>query len=65
MDSGNNQQKKEGEKQFSIQPIQDNTSPDPKFAAHQANPGPAMAKNMPPVQGTKAERQARKEELNK
>lgn len=65
MDSGNNQQKKEGEKQFSIQPIQDNASSDPKFAAHQANPGPAVAKNMPPVQGTKAERQARKEELNK
>ncbi|EHK43044.1 hypothetical protein MKX08_003872 [Trichoderma sp. CBMAI-0020] len=65
MDSGNNQQKKEGEKQFSIQPIQDNAAVDPKFAAHQAHPGPAVAKNMPPEQGTKEERQARKEELNK
>ncbi|KAL7899149.1 hypothetical protein HDV63DRAFT_372439 [Trichoderma sp. SZMC 28014] len=65
MDSGNNQQKKEGEKQFSIQPIQDNAAVDPKFAAHQAHPGPAMTKNMPPEQGTKEERQARKEELNK
>ncbi|KAM0472404.1 hypothetical protein ACHAPE_000821 [Trichoderma viride] len=65
MDSGNNQQKKEGEKQFSIQPIQDNAATDPKFAAHQAHPGPAVAKNMPSEEGTKEERQARKEELNK
>ncbi|KAL7822856.1 hypothetical protein V8C26DRAFT_387745 [Trichoderma gracile] len=64
MDSGNNQQKKEGEKQFSIQPINE-SNVDPKFAAHQAHPGPAMAKEMPPQQGTKEERQARKEELNK
>ncbi|KAL7818773.1 hypothetical protein V8C44DRAFT_319045 [Trichoderma aethiopicum] len=64
MDSGNNQQKKEGEKQFSIQPINE-SNVDPKFAAHQAHPGPAVAKEMPPQQGTKEERQARKEELNK
>lgn len=54
-----------GEKQFSIQPINDNAGVNPKFAAHQAHPGPAVAKNMPPEQGTKEERQARKEELNK
>ncbi|KAM0259236.1 hypothetical protein ACHAQJ_003441 [Trichoderma viride] len=65
MDSGNNQQKKEGEKQFSIQPINEGGSVDPKFAAHKAHPGPAMVKNMPPEQGTKEERQERKEELNK
>ncbi|KAL7963212.1 hypothetical protein V8C34DRAFT_267513 [Trichoderma compactum] len=64
MDSGNNQQKKEGEKQFSIQPINE-SNVDPKFAAHQAHPGPAISQQMPPQQGTKEERQARKEELNK
>ncbi|PTB70560.1 hypothetical protein BBK36DRAFT_1108566 [Trichoderma citrinoviride] len=64
MDSGKNQQKNEGEKQFSIQPINE-SNVDPKFAAHQAHPGPAVAKEMPPQQGTKEERQARKEELNK
>ncbi|EHK22435.1 uncharacterized protein TRIVIDRAFT_191221 [Trichoderma virens Gv29-8] len=64
MDSSNSQQKKEGEKQFSIQPINE-SNVDPKFAAHQAHPGPAIAKQMPPQQGTKEERQARKEELNK
>ncbi|TFB03396.1 hypothetical protein CCMA1212_004673 [Trichoderma ghanense] len=53
-----------GEKQFSIQPINE-SGVDPKFAAHQAHPGPAVAKEMPPQQGTKEERQARKEELNK
>lgn len=54
-----------GEKQFSIQPINESSNVDPKFAAHQAHPGPAVAKQMPPQQGTKEERQARKEELNK
>ncbi|KAL7938057.1 hypothetical protein V8C35DRAFT_139932 [Trichoderma chlorosporum] len=65
MDSSNNQQKKEGEKQFSIQPINESGGVDPKFAAHQAHPGPAVAQEMPPQEGTKEERQARKEELNK
>ncbi|KAF3068772.1 hypothetical protein V8C40DRAFT_239124 [Trichoderma camerunense] len=65
MDSSNNQQKKEGEKQFSIQPINESSNVDPKFAAHQAHPGPAISQQMPPQQGTKEERQARKEELNK
>ncbi|KAL5087709.1 hypothetical protein Trisim1_007573 [Trichoderma cf. simile WF8] len=65
MDSSNNQQKKEGEKQFSIQPINESSNVDPKFAAHQAHPGPAISQQMPPQQGSKEERQARKEELNK
>ncbi|KAK1256019.1 hypothetical protein MKX07_008278 [Trichoderma sp. CBMAI-0711] len=56
--------KSQGEKQFSIQPINE-SNVDPKFAAHQAHPGPAVAKEMPPQQGSKEERQARKEELNK
>ncbi|RFU74928.1 hypothetical protein TARUN_7322 [Trichoderma arundinaceum] len=54
----------QGEKQFSIQPINEG-SVDPKFAAHKAHPGPAITQQMPPQQGTKEERQARKEELNK
>ncbi|KAL7947664.1 hypothetical protein V8C42DRAFT_315173 [Trichoderma barbatum] len=67
MDSGNSQQKKEGEKQFSIQPINESGGSvnNNKFSAHRAHPGPAIAKEMPPQQGTKEERQARKEELNK
>ncbi|KAL7917242.1 hypothetical protein ACQKWADRAFT_307265 [Trichoderma austrokoningii] len=63
--SSSNQQKKGGEKQFSIQPVMEPIAVDPQYAAHQAQPGPAMVKNMPPQQGTKEERQARKEELNK
>ncbi|KAL7796512.1 hypothetical protein V8C37DRAFT_371998 [Trichoderma ceciliae] len=54
----------QGEKQFSIQPINE-AGVDPKFAAHKAHPGPVIAQQMPPQQGTKEERQARKEELNK
>ncbi|KAG6001296.1 hypothetical protein E4U54_001118 [Claviceps lovelessii] len=56
---------KSGEKQFSIQPIKDHGSVDPKFAAHQANPGPAIAQNMPPEEGSKEDRKAKKEALNK
>ncbi|OAA42741.1 hypothetical protein NOR_04872 [Metarhizium rileyi] len=51
------------EKKFTTQPIQHGV--DPQMAPHQAHPGPAMAKEMPSVEGSKADRQARKEELNK
>ncbi|KAK5998789.1 hypothetical protein PT974_01172 [Cladobotryum mycophilum] len=65
MDSNNKQQKNEGEKQFSIQPITDNAAVDPKFAATKAAPGPVFAQDMPAEEGTKEERQTRKEDLNK
>ncbi|KHN98771.1 uncharacterized protein MAM_03233 [Metarhizium album ARSEF 1941] len=52
----------DSEKQFSTQPIQHGI--DPKMAPHQAQPGPALAKEMPSEEGSKAEREARKEELN-
>lgn len=51
------------EKQFTTQPIEHGV--DPKMAPHQAHPGPAVAKEMPGHEGSKEERQARKEELNK
>lgn len=51
------------EKQFTTQPIEHGF--DPKMAPHQAHPGPALAKEMPQHEGSKEERQARKEELNK
>jgi hypothetical protein len=53
----------QGEKEFSIQPIKE--SNDPKFAAHQANPGPAITQNLPEQEGSKDDRRAKKEELNK
>lgn len=53
------------EKEFTIQPITEQKSVDPKFAAHSANPGPAIAQDMPAQEGTKEERQARKDALNK
>ncbi|KAG6015133.1 hypothetical protein E4U43_005683 [Claviceps pusilla] len=59
---------KSGEKQFSIQPITNHGnhgSIDPKFGAHQANPGPAIAQNMPSEEGSKEDRKAKKEALNK
>jgi len=53
----------DSEKQFTTQPIEHGV--DPKMAPHQAHPGPALAKEMPQHEGSKEERQARKEELNK
>ncbi|KKA31225.1 hypothetical protein TD95_000816 [Thielaviopsis punctulata] len=63
---------KDGEKQFSIQPVpgaeqnQGKAGFDPKFAAHHAAPGPAI-NNLGgvPLEGTKEERMARAAELNK
>jgi hypothetical protein len=54
----------QGEKQFSIQPIKEQGH-DPKFAPFNAHPGPARTQEMPPQEGTKEERQAKKEALNK
>lgn len=51
-----------GEKQFSIQPIKENANPE--LAAHKAH-GPAIVQSMPAQEGSKDDRQARKEELNK
>ncbi|KAI1755728.1 hypothetical protein F4782DRAFT_527089 [Xylaria castorea] len=36
-----------------------------QFAAHQAAPGPAVTQNMPEQEGTKEERQAKAQALNK
>ncbi|EFY93128.1 hypothetical protein J3458_009318 [Metarhizium acridum] len=52
----------DSEKQFTTQPIQHGI--DPKVAPHQAHPGPALTKDMPSEEGSKAEREARKKELN-
>lgn len=54
----------QGEKEFSIQPINE-SSQDPKFAPFNAHPGPAQPANMPAQEGSKEDRQAKKEALNK
>ncbi|KAI1079567.1 hypothetical protein F5B20DRAFT_155969 [Whalleya microplaca] len=36
-----------------------------QFAAHQAHPGPAIPQSMPEQEGTKEERQAKAQALNK
>lgn len=54
----------QSEKEFSIQPIKEGGS-DPKFAAHNAHPGPAQPKEMPQKEGSKEDRMAAKEALNK
>ena len=54
----------QGEKQFSIQPVQE-SGQDPKFAPFSAHPGPAQPASMPAQEGTKEDRQAKKEALNK
>ncbi|KAK3191230.1 hypothetical protein K4F52_002820 [Lecanicillium sp. MT-2017a] len=59
------QQQKDGEKQFSVQPIKENQGIDPKTAHHQAHPGPAIVQNMPAQEGSKEDRQKRQAELNK
>jgi hypothetical protein len=63
MDFSKGQQKEEGEKEFSIQPIKDKAAD--KFGVFGSNPGPARTNDMPAQEGTKEERQARKEDLNK
>ncbi|KAG5960624.1 hypothetical protein E4U13_008076 [Claviceps humidiphila] len=65
MDSKDQNKKDKNEKQFSILPIKESDKFDPKFAPHQAHPGPAMTENMPAEEGSKSDRQERKEELNK
>ncbi|KAE9568162.1 hypothetical protein CGCF415_v004438 [Colletotrichum fructicola] len=55
----------EKEKEFSVQPIKEG-GVDPKFAAHQAHPGPAVPKDFnAQEEGTKGERRAKAEALNK
>ena len=51
------------EKEFSIQPIKE--SGDSKVGAFKAHPGPAVSKDMPKEEGTKEERRAKMEALNK
>ncbi|KAG4258449.1 hypothetical protein FPRO03_03403 [Fusarium proliferatum] len=58
------EQQKEGEKQFSIQPIKDEAK-DNLVSAFNAHPGPAVPKDMPQEEGTKEERKAKMEALNK
>ncbi|KAK0387946.1 hypothetical protein NLU13_4190 [Sarocladium strictum] len=66
MDAGKTQQK-EGEKQFSIQPIDDNANKvkDSKFDAFNAAPGPARSTEMPAQEGSREDRDAKKAALNK
>lgn len=54
----------QGEKEFSIQPIKD-AATDSKFSPFNAHPGPARTSDMPKEEGSKADRQAKKDELNK
>lgn len=56
--------RKQGEKEFSTMPIKD-AGQDPKFAPFNAHPGPAQPASMPAQEGTKEDRQAKKEALNK
>ncbi|EQL00275.1 hypothetical protein G6O67_008359 [Ophiocordyceps sinensis] len=68
MDSSNNQNKQGGEKEFSIQPIKDkcdssNTSSTAGIL--KAQPGPAIPKEMPEKEGTKQDREAKMESLNR
>ncbi|KAG5923406.1 hypothetical protein E4U61_003475 [Claviceps capensis] len=65
MDSKDQNKKDKNEKQFSILPIKAGDKYDPKFAPHQAHPGPAMTENMPAQEGSKSDREERKKELNK
>lgn len=59
------EQDSEKEKEFSVQPIKEG-GVDPKFAAHQAHPGPAVPKDFnAQEEGTKEERRAKAEALNK
>ncbi len=55
----------QGEKEFSIQPIKDKV--DSAMAPHKAHPGPAIPKDMEHVkeEGTKEERKAKAQALNK
>ena len=54
----------QGEKEFSIQPLKEQGQ-DPKFAPFNAHPGPAKTDKMPEQEGSKEDRQAKKEALNK
>ena len=54
-----------GEKQFSIQPIKDTLDPKSNPSPFNAHPGPAVSKDMPKEEGTKEERKAKMEALNK
>lgn len=58
------QQKPESEKEFKVQPVHESAAKD-AFSAFKAHPGPAVPENMPAVEGTKEERQAKAKELNK
>ncbi len=55
------------EKEFKIQPHKETSQPQEakQFAATKAHPGPAIPQNMPELEGTKEERQAKAKELNK
>ncbi|KAH7236020.1 hypothetical protein BKA59DRAFT_516540 [Fusarium tricinctum] len=57
------EQQNEGEKQFSIQPIKDESNK--QASAFNAHPGPAVPKDMPQEEGSKEERKDRMEALNK
>ncbi|ROT34764.1 hypothetical protein SODALDRAFT_329636 [Sodiomyces alkalinus F11] len=62
-----NTDKKDQEKQFTTQPVENQSQGvDPKFAAHQANPGPAMPQDFSNIkeEGTKEERRAKAASLN-
>ncbi|PHH72471.1 hypothetical protein CDD80_4513 [Ophiocordyceps camponoti-rufipedis] len=65
MDSSKKQEKKQGEKQFSIQPIEGTGGDSAKMSSHNAQPGPVMVDKMPGQEGTAEERRARMEALNK
>lgn len=53
----------QADKEFKAQPVKETS--ETKFAAINAQPGPVLPKEMPPQEGTREERQARMEALNK
>ncbi|KAJ1335877.1 hypothetical protein MN608_02621 [Microdochium nivale] len=64
MPSDSTPQKPETEKEFKVQPIPGNAAGG-GASIHTAKPGPAIPENMPGFEGTKEERLAKAQELNK
>ncbi|KAI1181298.1 hypothetical protein F4777DRAFT_11354 [Nemania sp. FL0916] len=61
----NAQQAGKTEGQTHSNPVHQAVDQAKQFAAHKAAPGPAIPQNMPEQEGTKQERQAKAEALNK
>ncbi|KAI1734841.1 hypothetical protein F4680DRAFT_453572 [Xylaria scruposa] len=54
-----------GNSNANTNPVSEAADKAKQFAAHKAAPGPAIPQNMPEQEGTKEERQAKAQALNK